>query len=94
MHLPALLCVFPQDSVYYVTRDASSPLLGALCFFFALDGLLFPGLWRTDIKAPVFVVGHSMGGLDTRHVGATGFVGFAESSRAPSAFPEDRGDRA
>jgi hypothetical protein len=35
--LPALLCVFPQDSVYYVTRDAFSPLLGALCFFFALD---------------------------------------------------------
>jgi hypothetical protein len=35
--LPALLCVFPQDSVYYVTRDAFSPLFGALCFFFALD---------------------------------------------------------
>jgi len=35
--VPVLLCVFPQDSVYYVTRDAFSPLLGALCFYFALD---------------------------------------------------------
>ena len=36
----------------------------AVCFF--LDGLLFPGLWRTKIEKPVFVVGHARSGLRSR----------------------------
>src|SRR4029450_9190743 len=36
----------------------------ALCFF--LDGILFPGLHRTAIRAPVFVIGHARSG--TTHV--------------------------
>ena len=27
----------------------------ALCFF--LDGILFPALWRTQVKTPVFIIG-------------------------------------
>lgn len=34
--VPVLLTVFPQDCLYYVTRDVLSPLLGALAFFLAL----------------------------------------------------------
>lgn len=37
----------------------------ALCFF--LDGLLFPSLWRTDVKAPVFVIGHARSGTTLLH---------------------------
>jgi hypothetical protein len=37
----------------------------AVCFF--LDGLLFPGLWRTRIEAPVFVVGHARSGTTLIH---------------------------
>ena len=37
----------------------------AICFF--LDGLLFPGLWRTEIKQPVFVVGHARSGTTLIH---------------------------
>jgi hypothetical protein len=33
--LPALLAVFPQDALYYVTPDAASPLLGGLVFCLA-----------------------------------------------------------
>lgn len=40
--VPVLLTVFPQDCVYYVTRDAFSPLLGALGFFLALRLALRP----------------------------------------------------
>ena len=29
----------------------------ALCFF--LDGILFPGLWKVEVKRPVFMVGHA-----------------------------------
>ena len=32
----------------------------AICFF--LDGLLFPGLWRVEVRTPVFVVGHARSG--------------------------------
>ena len=37
----------------------------AICFF--LDGLLFPGLWRTEIKQPVFVLGHARSGTTLIH---------------------------
>ena len=37
----------------------------ALCFF--LDGILFPGLWRTEIRRPIFVVGHARSGTTLVH---------------------------
>ena len=37
----------------------------AICFF--LDGLLFPGLWRTEIKQPVFILGHARSGTTLTH---------------------------
>jgi hypothetical protein len=37
----------------------------AICFF--LDGILFPGLWRTKIRRPVFVVGHARSGTTLVH---------------------------
>ena len=37
----------------------------ALCFF--LDGLLFPGLRRVDVRAPVFLVGHARSGTTLLH---------------------------
>src|SRR3989442_15784052 len=37
----------------------------ALCFF--LDGIVFPGLHRTAIRAPVFVVGHARSGTTLVH---------------------------
>ncbi len=36
----------------------------AVCFF--LDGVLFPRLWRTEIREPIFVLGHARSG--TTHV--------------------------
>jgi hypothetical protein len=35
--------------------------------FFFLDGILFPGLWRVQVKAPVFVVGHARSGTTLAH---------------------------
>jgi hypothetical protein len=37
----------------------------AICFF--LDGILFPGLWPTEIRTPVFVVGHARSGTTLAH---------------------------
>ncbi|MBW1684164.1 MAG: sulfotransferase [Deltaproteobacteria bacterium] len=37
----------------------------AICFF--LDGILFPGLWKTEIRTPVFVVGHARSGTTLVH---------------------------
>ena len=37
----------------------------ALCFF--LDGVLFPGLWKTAIRTPVFIVGHARSGTTLVH---------------------------
>jgi hypothetical protein len=37
----------------------------ALCFL--LDGLLFPGLHRTRVRAPVFVIGHARSGTTLLH---------------------------
>ena len=37
----------------------------AICFF--LDGLFFPGLWRTEVRTPVFVVGHARSGTTLVH---------------------------
>ena len=37
----------------------------ATCFF--LDGLLFPRLWRVQVKAPVFVIGHARSGTTLAH---------------------------
>jgi hypothetical protein len=39
--------------------------LHAICFF--LDGILFPGLHRTEIRTPVFVVGHARSGTTLVH---------------------------
>jgi hypothetical protein len=36
-----------------------------ICFF--LDGILFPGLWKTAIRTPVFVVGHARSGTTLVH---------------------------
>lgn len=36
----------------------------AVCFF--LDGILFPAMWRTAIREPIFVLGHARSG--TTHV--------------------------
>jgi len=46
----------------------SVPLVAAfhaVCFF--LDGLVFPGLWRTAVESPVFVVGHARSGTTLIH---------------------------
>ena len=37
----------------------------AVCFF--LDGILFPGLWRTQVKTPVFIIGHARSGTTLAH---------------------------
>jgi len=37
----------------------------AICYF--LDGILFPGLWRVKVKAPVFVIGHARSGTTLAH---------------------------
>ncbi len=37
----------------------------ALCFF--LDGILFPGLHRVQVRAPVFLVGHARSGTTLLH---------------------------
>lgn len=37
----------------------------AVCFL--LDGLLFPSLWKTEIRTPVFVVGHARSGTTLIH---------------------------
>ncbi len=37
----------------------------AICFF--LDGILFPGLWKTEVREPVFVVGHARSGTTLVH---------------------------
>jgi hypothetical protein len=41
--VPALLVVFPMDALYYITRDAFSPLLAGLGFCLALRLALWPG---------------------------------------------------
>lgn len=40
-------------------------LLHSVCFF--LDGILFPGLWRVKVKAPIFVIGHARSGTTLAH---------------------------
>jgi hypothetical protein len=37
----------------------------AICF--ALDLVLFPGLWRTEVRTPVFIVGHARSGTTLLH---------------------------
>jgi hypothetical protein len=37
----------------------------ALCFF--LDGILFPGLWKVSVRAPVFMVGFARSGTTLTH---------------------------
>lgn len=37
----------------------------AVCYF--LDGILFPGLWRVQARAPVFVIGHARSGTTLAH---------------------------
>ena len=37
----------------------------ALCFF--LDGLLFPGLRKVKVEAPIFMVGHARSGTTLTH---------------------------
>ena len=39
--------------------------INAICF--ALDPLLFPGLRRTEIREPVFVIGHGRSGTTHLH---------------------------
>lgn len=40
-------------------------MIHTLCFF--LDGILFPGLWFTQVKSPVFVIGHARSGTTLAH---------------------------
>lgn len=37
----------------------------AVCFF--LDGIVFPGLWRTRVHKPVFIIGHARSGTTLAH---------------------------
>lgn len=37
----------------------------AICFF--LDGILFPGLWRLEVRTPVFIIGHARSGTTLVH---------------------------
>lgn len=37
----------------------------AVCFL--LDGILFPGLWFTKIRTPVFIIGHARSGTTLAH---------------------------
>ena len=37
----------------------------ALCFF--LDGILYPGMWKVEVKEPVFMVGHARSGTTLTH---------------------------
>ena len=53
-YLAVLLCAVPLVSSFH-----------AICFF--VDGLLFPGLWKTEIRTPVFVVGHARSGTTLVH---------------------------
>jgi len=53
-YLAVLLLAVPVVSTFH-----------AICFF--LDGLLFPGLWKTAIRTPVFVVGHARSGTTLIH---------------------------
>lgn len=46
-------------------RVPARAALTAVCFF--LDGILFPGLWRTKVKAPVFIIGHARSGTTLAH---------------------------
>lgn len=39
--------------------------LHAICFF--LDAILFPRLWRVQVKAPVFIIGHGRSGTTLAH---------------------------
>jgi len=39
--------------------------VNAVCFF--LDGILFPGLHRVRVRAPVFNVGHARSGTTLMH---------------------------
>ncbi|MBP9033785.1 MAG: sulfotransferase [Pseudomonadales bacterium] len=39
----------------------------AHALFFFLDGILFPGLWRVNVRAPVFVIGHARSGTTLAH---------------------------
>ena len=53
---------------YLLVLLVSVPIVStfhAICFF--LDGILFPGLWRTEIRTPVFVVGHARSGTTLVH---------------------------
>lgn len=40
-------------------------LVAAICFF--LDGILFPGMWRVEVRSPVFVLGHARSGTTLTH---------------------------
>ncbi len=35
--------------------------------FYFLDGILFPGLWFTEIRKPVFIIGHGRSGTTLTH---------------------------
>jgi hypothetical protein len=58
----------PQVRIYFLAVLLLwVPLVAAfhaVCFF--LDGIFFPGLWRTSIRQPIFVLGHARSG--TTHV--------------------------
>ncbi len=58
-----------RASVYFLTIlllwVPPVAMFHAICFF--LDGLLFPGLWRTEIKEPVFILGHARSGTTLTH---------------------------
>jgi hypothetical protein len=58
-----------QARVYYlVVLLGWVPLVSsfhAICFF--LDGILFPGLWKVRVKAPIFMVGHARSGTTLTH---------------------------
>jgi hypothetical protein len=53
-YLAVLLVVVPVVSSFH-----------AICFF--LDGILFPGIWKVEVRQPVFMVGHARSGTTLTH---------------------------
>ena len=59
----------PKARAYYLAvLCLAVPVIStfhAICFF--LDGLLFPRLWKVEVREPVFLVGHARSGTTLTH---------------------------
>ena len=50
---------------YLLLTIPSRALVHAVLFF--LDGIVFPRLWHTQVKSPVFIIGHARSGTTLAH---------------------------